>query len=100
MLLGRFAIQGLDVPAAVRRIADVDLFAGLPPANLESAMRAATVRDVAAGTIIIRQGDEADFFYVIDQGRVEVTQVRGGAARSRACCGRWAQGRYSARSAC
>ena len=35
-LLGRFAVQGLDVPAAVRRIADVDLFGGLPPANLES----------------------------------------------------------------
>jgi MFS family permease len=83
VLLGRYAVQALDVPAAVRRIADVDLFGGLPPANLESAMRAATVRDVAAGTIIIRQGDEADFFYVIDQGRVEVTQAAGDGAKPR-----------------
>ena len=65
----------LKLAGAVRRIAEVDLFAGLPPANLETAMRAATVRDVAAGTVVIRQGDEADEFYVIDQGRVEVTQT-------------------------
>jgi MFS family permease len=83
VLLGRFAVQGLDVPAAVQRIAQVDLFAALPPANLESAMRAAVIRDVAAGTIIIRQGDEADFFYVIDHGRVEVTQVAGEGATAR-----------------
>ena len=84
----------------MRRIADVDLFAGLPPASLETAMRAATVRDVAAGTIIIRQGDEADYFYVIDQGRVEVTQTPREWRRSRACCARWARARSSARSAC
>ena len=75
VLLGHYAVQGLDVAPAVRRLAQVDLFAGLPPASLETAMRAATVRDVAAGTVIIHQGDEADFFYVMDQGRVEVTQV-------------------------
>jgi CRP-like cAMP-binding protein len=38
-------------------------------------MRAAIVRDVPANEVIIRQGDEADFFYVIDSGRVQVTQV-------------------------
>ena len=62
---------------------EVDLFAGLPPAGLETAMRAATIRDVAAGTIIIRQGEEADFFYVIDEGRVEVTQTAGEGAQPR-----------------
>ena len=75
VLLGHYAVQGLDVAPAVRRLAQVDLFAGLPPASLETAMRAATVRDVEAGTVIIRQGEEADYFYVMDQGRVEVTQV-------------------------
>ena len=37
-------------------------------------MRAAEVLSVPAGTIVIRQGDEADRFYVIIAGEVEVTQ--------------------------
>jgi MFS family permease len=74
VLLGAFAIQ--QPPDDVRRrLADVPLFAGLPPARLETAMRRATLRDVKAGTTIIRQGDRADFFYVIGNGRVEVTQT-------------------------
>jgi MFS family permease len=75
VLLGRYAVHEPVIAPAARRLADVDLFAGLPPARLETAMRAATVRDVAGGTIIIRQGEEADNFYVIDAGRVRVTQV-------------------------
>ena len=82
MLLGRYAIQEPSIAPAARRIADVGLFAGLPPARLESAMRAAPVRDAAPGDVIIRQGDEADFFYVIDEGRVDVTQPRRGAVRT------------------
>lgn len=83
LMLGRFAIQEPAIAPAARRIAQVDLFAGLPPARLETAMRAATVREAAAGTILIRQGDGADAFYVIDEGRVEVTQTatEGGPAR-------------------
>lgn len=81
LLLGAFAIQ--QPPDDVRRrLADVALFAGLPPARLETAMRRATLRDVKAGTTIIRQGDPADFFYVIGNGRVEVTQAdQSGASR-------------------
>jgi MFS family permease len=80
-LLGAFAIQ--QPPDDVRRrLADVTLFAGLAPARLETAMRRATLRDVKAGTTIIRQGDPADFFYVIGNGRVEVTQTdESGASR-------------------
>jgi CRP-like cAMP-binding protein len=46
-------------------------------------MRAARVRDVKPGEVIIRQGDEADNFYVIDAGRVQVTQTTGPDAPSR-----------------
>ena len=74
LLLGAFAIQ--QPPDDVRRrLADVALFAGLPPGRIETAMRHATIRDVKAGTTIIAQGDQADFFYVIGNGRVEVTQA-------------------------
>ncbi len=75
VLLGKYAVQEPSVVPAARRIADVGLFAGLPPGRLETAMRAATVRDAKQGEVIIRQGDEADFFYIIDEGRVVVTQT-------------------------
>ena len=74
LLLGAYAIQ--QPPDDLRRrLADVSLFAGLPPGRIETAMRHATLRDVKAGTTIIRQGDPADFFYVIGNGRVEVSQT-------------------------
>jgi MFS family permease len=57
------------------RLADVPIFAGLPPARLEAAMMRATVRQMTRGEKVISQGDEADFFYVIVDGTVEVTQA-------------------------
>ena len=74
VMLGSFAVAQPAADAR-RRLADVALFAGLPPGRLETAMRRATLRDVKAGTTIIRQGDAADFFYVVNSGRVEVTQT-------------------------
>lgn len=74
VLLGRHAIQEPAVDPAVRLLVDVELFAGLPPARLEAAMRAARVRSMKSGEVIIRQGDAADFFYVIAAGELEVTQ--------------------------
>jgi MFS family permease len=75
LLLGNFAIQAPAADDPRRLIADVAMFAGLPPARLETAMTKATVKRVAKGDVIIRQGDQADFFYVISAGRVEVTQA-------------------------
>lgn len=75
LLLGHYAIQEPNIDPVIRRLADVEMFAGLPPARMEAAMRAATLRKVTAGEQIIRQGDPADFFYVIGDGTVEVTQT-------------------------
>lgn len=82
-LLGRYAVQDLPIDDARRRLVDVPLFAGLPPAALERAMRAATVMPTSAGMVVIRQGEPADRFYVIANGSVEVTQqpAEGGEAR-------------------
>jgi len=74
VLLGQYAIQQ-PVDDVRRRLADVTLFAGLPPGRLETAMSRATVRQVKATETIIRQGDAADFFYLIAKGRVEVSQA-------------------------
>jgi MFS family permease len=58
-----------------RKLADIPIFAGLPPARLETAIMRASIKPMAAGEPIIQQDDEADLFYVIVQGTVEVTQV-------------------------
>ncbi len=79
VLLGRHAVQEAAIDDARRNLADVPLFAGLPPARLEAAMRAATLMPMRAGETIIRQGDQADRFYVIAAGEVQVTQAPAGA---------------------
>ena len=74
-LLGRYAVQAPTIDPSIRQLADVQMFAGLPPARMETAMRAASIRKMTAGEPIIRQGDTADNFYVIADGRVEVSQT-------------------------
>jgi len=75
LLLGQYGIQEPVIDPLIRKLADVEMFAGLPPGRIETAMRAATVRRMFASETIIRQGDQADNFYVIVDGRVDVTQT-------------------------
>jgi MFS family permease len=75
VLLGKYAVQDGSIDDERRKLADVELFRGLNPGSLEVAMRAASVVPMSAGDVIIHQGDVADRFYVIAEGRVEVTQV-------------------------
>ncbi|MEO6350417.1 MAG: cyclic nucleotide-binding domain-containing protein, partial [Candidatus Limnocylindrales bacterium] len=77
VLIGHWAIQQPAADDVRRRLAEVPMFAGLAPARLETAMRHATLRPMTAGEVVIRQGDEADYFYVIDRGIVEVTHSAG-----------------------
>lgn len=73
-LLGHHALQESTIAAERRVLAETSMFAGLPPARLEEAMRAAEVVEMPAGTVVIRQGEEAERFFVIIAGEVEVTQ--------------------------
>ena len=73
VLIGHHAVQRPAQDDLRARLGEVPLFAGLPPARLETAMRKATVRSMEKQEVLIRQGDEADFFYVIVDGRVAVT---------------------------
>jgi MFS family permease len=61
--------------AELRRIARLPLFGGLSPARVEGALLGLTARTVAAGEVVIRQGEPADRFFIIESGAFEVTQT-------------------------
>jgi MFS family permease len=60
------------------RLLDQEIFAGLPPARIEAAARQLVAVPVAAGEVVVREGDVADRFYVVDAGTMRVTQQRDG----------------------
>ncbi len=65
---------GSTADVRVNRLAGLPLFSGVPAASLEAvAVRLEPVR-VAAGDVVIRQGDVADRFYLIEEGAFEVTR--------------------------
>lgn len=55
-------------------IAALPLFRELTPSELDLVLTKLQPQTVDAGTVIIRQGEAGDRFYIIRRGRVEVTQ--------------------------
>jgi len=51
------------------------IFKALPPANVEEMFRRMERLQVGAGREIVRQGDEGDYYYLIEQGVAEVTRA-------------------------
>ena len=56
----------------------LDIFAGATRASLERLARSAVEETVDAATVIIRQGDPADDFFVLTNGEVRVDAVNEG----------------------
>lgn len=52
------------------------VFAKLPAANIETMFERMVPMDVAAGQVIIKQGQEGDYYYLIQQGTAEVSRVK------------------------
>jgi CRP-like cAMP-binding protein len=77
VLVGRSTPPPVD-PARERALA-LPIFAGVPPAALEEAARRMHAVTVAQGESVIRQGDPPDRFYVVVDGRfdVSITDDRG-----------------------
>jgi MFS family permease len=72
--LGR-AERRIRVPTQeIRLLRMLPLFAPVPAPSLEAAARALVPVLVGAGTQVIRQGDVGDHFYVIERGRLVVSQ--------------------------
>jgi CRP-like cAMP-binding protein len=69
--------------ATLARAIALPIFAGMSAARLEGALRRLQPRPFVAGEVVIREGDAADRFYIIDSGHVRVTQLgRDGAERT------------------
>jgi MFS family permease len=74
-------LQGArEAPAPVDpvrlRLLDQPIFAGLPAGRIEAAARRLVPVAVSAGDVIVREGEPADRFYLIDAGTARVTQRR------------------------
>ena len=77
--------EALGGPASLDAQTDIDpariallrqtILGGATSARLETAARRMVEVSVPAGSVVIRQGDAADRFYIIDTGRFEVTQT-------------------------
>ncbi len=52
------------------------VFAKLPPANIEAMFERMTPMNVEAQQIIINQGQEGDYYYLIQHGTAQVTRVK------------------------
>jgi hypothetical protein len=86
LVLGWSRLRALDrravVPVrAIALLRRVSMFEALDPAAMEVLGRAAAWLSVPAGTVVIREGDPGDRFYVLESGEVEVS--RGGVALRR-----------------
>jgi CRP-like cAMP-binding protein len=57
------------------RVARLPLFTGVAAPALERALGQLRPVPVSAGDVVVRQGDAADRFYIIQTGRFEVTQA-------------------------
>jgi CRP-like cAMP-binding protein len=55
------------------------MFAQLPPARIDELLRRFERVRVVRGESVIREGDEGDYYYVIESGRFQVGRLLGGA---------------------
>ncbi|MCC2597581.1 ATP-binding cassette domain-containing protein [Pusillimonas sp. MFBS29] len=65
------ANEGQDVDISVERLRKIPLFASAPPADLERLRSLLKVEEVAADTVLIKEGTTSGRFYIIARGSVE-----------------------------
>ena len=62
-----------ETTAYLEYLRKVPIFKGLPPRELEFISRSVKERTYEPGTVIVKQGDPGVGFFMIAEGRVEVT---------------------------
>jgi MFS family permease len=65
------AIRSRQLAPIVNRLADLPLFAGASRTCLEALASAATEESVAAGFVVIRQGDPSDDLFIVRSGELQ-----------------------------
>ena len=76
VLVGRAATRAPSAfEATIARVAQLPLFVGVSAASLEAALDRLAVVSVAAGEFVVRQGEPADKFYIIEAGSFSVSQT-------------------------
>jgi rhodanese-related sulfurtransferase len=68
ILSGVFSVSNLKYGA----------FSKLPPANIEALLQRFQRQEARAGEVIIREGAEGDFYYVVQSGKCRVERMIGG----------------------
>jgi MFS family permease len=63
----------LEAPAGLLLLRTIPMFGPLSPTTRDALARALIRVEVPAGEVVLRQGDDSDRFYIIESGRVEVT---------------------------
>jgi MFS family permease len=75
VLIGRAATREPSrFEATLAEVAKLPLFTGVPGARLEAALAHMREMPVTAGQVVVRQGEPADRFYMIESGSFVVTQ--------------------------
>ncbi len=68
-------VQPAALPAGTAALLEHPIFGGLPVPRLEAVARKLTPLPTEPGQVVIRQGDLADRFYLVQIGSLRVTQV-------------------------
>ena len=79
---GRFEVGELAEPADggaddsdwMTRVLQMPIFQRIPPSNLQALFMKMEAMEAKVGDVVVRQGDEGDYFYVINSGRCIVTR--------------------------
>ncbi len=72
-----YEVSDIEQPASgdwMSLLLQSPVFQQIPPANLQRVMMRMEEIEVSAGDVIIRQGDEGDYFYLISRGEVSVSR--------------------------
>src|SRR6185503_19653829 len=78
--VGELAGQETDSGDWMGKLLQMRTFQMVPPANLQGMFLKMKEVKVEPGMVIVRQGEDGDFFYVIMEGRCMVTREQGQAA--------------------
>ena len=78
VVLALAGLRRIDVtalaPAGLELVRGISIFAALPEPILERLARALIPVEAKAGDVVIREGDEGDLFYAVEEGAVVVSK--------------------------